>query len=124
MNNFSKTRQLLPVWLKLLGNEITDKLYTYELANPGARFVVACCPVSTISVDQSSWSRLAEAVFAESGLSANSVLITVPYVHTPGIGRDQGTYFFMPGVAVGKEVVFHESSLSRSKYINSRDYAA
>ena len=48
----------------------------------------------------------------------------MPYVHTPGIGRDQGAYFFMPGVAVGKEVVFHESSLSRSKYINSRDYAA
>ena len=119
-----KVRGNSDAYRQLLGNEITDKLYTYELANPGARFVVACCPVSTISVDQSSWSRLAEAVFAESGLSANSVLITVPYVHTPGIGRDQGTYFFMPGVAVGKEVVFHESSLSRSKYINSRDYAA
>lgn len=108
---------------QLLGKVIADKLYTYELAHPDSRFIVACCPVNVISTVQSSWSQLAESVFRQSGLSEHSILITVPYVHTAGIGQDKGTYFFMPGIACGKSVQLNRHELGNRKYTNTRRVA-
>ena len=108
---------------QLLGKVIADKLYTYELAHPDSRFIVACCPVNVMSTAQSSWSQLAESVFRQSGLSEHSILITVPYVHTAGIGQDKGTYFFMPGIACGKSVQLDRRELGNRKYTNTRRVA-
>ena len=85
-----------------LGEVLEDKLETYQLRN-SSRFVVVQAKVKTASLDQREWNRLALKVFERSGLGEKDILVTVPYVGLPSLGRS-GRVLHMIGVATGSKV--------------------
>ena len=85
-----------------LGEVLEDKLETYRLRN-SSRFVVVQAKVKTASLDQREWNRLALKVFERSGLGEKDILVTVPYVGLPSLGRS-GRVLHMIGVATGSKV--------------------
>jgi len=106
---------------QLLSTKLADKLKTFEIFN-NRKFIVATLPINTLCTNQNSWNTLAKEVFEKSGLPADAVLITIPYVHLDGIGPDLGEYYFMPGIAFGGSTKIELSKL-RTNYKNTQRVA-
>ncbi|MFA0963213.1 fibronectin type III domain-containing protein [Roseivirga sp. BDSF3-8] len=107
-----------------LGHILADKLLTYEAFNEGRKFYVAPVEVNTLSLSQASWDQVARTVFEEASLTADDILITVPYVRCSGIGNDLGEYFFMPGLAYGDNIRIDHSQLKKGQYKNTQRVAS
>ncbi|MFA0960282.1 DNA/RNA non-specific endonuclease [Roseivirga sp. BDSF3-8] len=107
-----------------LGHILADKLLTYEAFNEGRKFYVVPVEVNTLSLSQSSWDQVARTVFEEASLTADDILITVPYVRCSGIGNDLGEYFFMPGLAYGDNIRIDHSQLKKGQYKNTQRVAS
>ncbi|GJM63068.1 hypothetical protein [Persicobacter diffluens] len=100
-----------------LGQRLTDRIKAYEKFN-GKRFLIVFAESNHLSLNESSWGTLSQKVFAEAGLTDDDILITVPYVHCEGIGRDLGEIFVMPGYSAGKNIK-NNSSFIGSSYKNT-----